>query len=357
MVAREQGERTRAGVRRALASPTSSVVIVRALSAVVAGAGADAAGYLSGLGLTAEALADIEARLPFPVVARAWELAAEAIRDPAFGLRFVERAPPGSFDVLEYATRSCATYGDALRHLGRYYRLLEDAAEITVEVDGGIARVVHRVIDPRTAAPRHGTEALIAALVRRGRRAIGDALAIHEVFFRHAAPSDLTEHRRVLRAPLRFGAAESGFTFDARWLDAPQSTADEGLHRILERQADAMLTRLPRADELQERTRWALLQLLPGRELTLGAVARALGTSRRSLQRGLAAEGVSYQELLDLVRRNLASGYLCDGTLTSAQIAFLLGFSEPRAFHRAFRRWTGTTPQAFRRNAVRSDTL
>jgi AraC-like DNA-binding protein len=330
-------------------SPSSSVVIVRALAAAVGACGVDPAGYLTGLGVTAAALEDVEARLPVRVIANAWERAAELAGDPAFGLHLVERTQPGSFDLLEYATRSCATYGAALRHLGRYYRLLEDAAEIAVETEGDVATVVHRVVDPRWRAPRHGTEALLATLVKSGRRAIGSDFGLREVFFRHEAPADVTEHRRVFRAPLRFGASVSGFAFDRRWLDAPQREADEALRKILDRQADALLGRLPTVDELQARARRAVVQLLPASEPTLDAVARSMAMSSRSLQRGLAAEGTSFQGVVELVRKHLATGYLAGGRLTSAEIAFLVGFSEPRSFQRAFRRWTGMAPQAYRR--------
>src|SRR5262249_13544454 len=118
----------------------------------------------------------------------------------------------------------------------RHYRLLEDAAEIRVEVDGKVAHVVHRLIDPRWVAPRHGVEATVASWVLRARRLCGVNFTLHEVFLRHAAPSDTSEHRRLFRAPLRFGAAVSGIAFDRAWLDVPQPTADEGLRRVLDRQ-------------------------------------------------------------------------------------------------------------------------
>jgi AraC-like DNA-binding protein len=333
------------------AEPTSSVVLVRALAAAVAASGADAAGYLADLGLAAPTLDDVEARLPTRLVARAWELAAARAGDPSFGLHLVERAPAGSFDVLEYAIRACATFGAALEHMARYYRLLEDAAEIAVETDGAVARLVHRPLDPRWVPPRHGVEATLCAWVLRAHRLGGDRFELREAFFRHAAPVDVAEHPRVFRAPLRFDAAASGITFDRAWLDAPQPTADATLMRILDRQADALLARLPVADGMEARARRSLVRLLPGGSVSLTAVARSLGTSARSLQRGLAAEGVAFQELVAHVRCHLACGYLEDGKRTIGEISFALGFSAPTAFQRAFRRWTGLTPHGYRSRA------
>jgi AraC-like DNA-binding protein len=345
--ARQSGDPARQ--RPAAAAPTSSVVIVRAIAAVVAATGVARAGFLSRLGLAEEALADVEARLPIELVARAWQLAADATADRDFGLHLVERVPAGAFDLLEYVTRSCDTWGEALARLSRYYRLLEDAAEIRVEADGDRASLVHDLVDPAWIGPRHGVESLLATLVKQGRRAHGD-FTVHEVRFRHPEPADVSEHRRFFRAPLSFGARASGFTFDRRWLDAPQPAADTGLRAVLDRQASAWLARLPTTPDLRARARRAVVQLLPGRALGIDAVARAMGTSRRTLQRGLAAEGASFQTVVDEVRSTLAVEHLAGGRTTIAEVAFLLGFSEPRAFHRAFRRWTGTTPDVYRRD-------
>jgi AraC-like DNA-binding protein len=331
--------------------PTSSVVILRALAAAVSAAGGDAVAYLGRIGLLPETLADVEARVPVRVTARAWELAAEGAGDPDFGLNLIQQMPTGTFDLVEYAMRSCATYGEALEHMARYYGLLEDAAEIAVERDGGRAHIVHRIVDPRWTAPRHGVEAVVASWVVRARRVAGATFTLREVWFRHAAPADVSAHRRLFRAPLRFGAPDSGIAFDRAWLDVPQPTADPCLREVLDRQAEALLARAPAAAGLVARARRALVQALPDGKLGVTDIARRLGTSGRSLQRRLAEENTSFQEVLAVVRRQLAVSYLDDGRMSTAEIAFALGFSEARAFHRAFRRWTGKTPQAHRRLA------
>ena len=88
--------------------------------------------------------------------------------------------------------------------------------------------------------------------------------------------------------------------------------------------------------------------------MTIDAVARRLSTTARTLQRRLARSGTSFEELRDDARRQAAELYLSTTTLTIAEVTYLLGYSEPTAFHRAFRRWHGTTPQAFRAQAAPS---
>ena len=94
--------------------------------------------------------------------------------------------------------------------------------------------------------------------------------------------------------------------------------------------------------------RRALASRVGGGDTRIQTIARTLATSARSLQRRLAAAGVSYQQLLDLARKDAAERYLTDSPLSIGEVAYLLGYSEPAAFNRAFRRWHKETPQAFR---------
>ena len=309
--------------------PTSSVVILRALSAAIRARGSDPVGFLAKLGLSAEALADVEGRLPFATMARAWDLAADWVSDPNFGIHLASRLPRGSFDLVEYVTRSCATYGDALRYFARYYPLLEDAAEITVETRGGVAWVVHRLNDSSWPSPRQGVEMMMAGWVERGRKAIGKSFILREACFRHALPRDLSEHRKLFGRRLRFGAPFSGLAFDSRWLEVPLPTADGALLHILKRQAETQLAHLPADPGLVQQTRRALVRAMDGHTVALAAVAKMMGVSRRGLQRGLAAEGTSFQGLTSQVRKELALAYLTEGQRTAAESPSPLGSQSP----------------------------
>ena len=106
--------------------------------------------------------------------------------------------------------------------------------------------------------------------------------------------------------------------------------------------------RLPAADGVALEVRRALASRIAKGDVQIEGVARALATSTRSLQRRLSAAGVTYQELLDQTRREAANTYLRVAALSIGEVAYLLGYSEPAAFHRAFKRWTGMGPQEFR---------
>jgi AraC-like DNA-binding protein len=113
---------------------------------------------------------------------------------------------------------------------------------------------------------------------------------------------------------------------------------------------------MPESSQLSGEVRRVLIAQLANGTILMNAVARELAISGRSLQRRLAADGLSFQQLLDSTRRDAAVEYLSNPRLSLGEIAYLLGYSEPAAFHRAFKRWHRITPQAFRRNYSRNST-
>ena len=134
------------------------------------------------------------------------------------------------------------------------------------------------------------------------------------------------------------------------WDRAAELAADPGLSRNVTAHAEQLLAALaPAAEMLTAQVRRQLTEGMANEPMTLSQVARRLHLSERSLQRRLEAEGTRFAQLVDEVRRELALRYIADERLAPGEVAYLLGFAEPSPFHRAFKRWTGTTPLAARR--------
>jgi AraC-like DNA-binding protein len=172
---------------------------------------------------------------------------------------------------------------------------------------------------------------------------------VREVRFQHAAPKDTSEHERIFRAPVQFERGDSELVFESALLRLPLVEADPTLCAMLDRHAEELLTKLPRRGGLIDDVRALLRQSLNGGDPGLEAISQQLGLSPRTLQRKLKDERTSHQDLLDEMRRDLSVRYLQEPEMAICEVAYLLGFSEPSAFHRAFRRWMGTTPRAYRR--------
>jgi AraC-like DNA-binding protein len=179
----------------------------------------------------------------------------------------------------------------------------------------------------------------------------GEDWAPARVCFAHEAPGDTGEHDRVFRGPVSFSTGRLEMHVPNRVLDLPNPRANEGLLNVLDRYAEGLLEKLPRAVTFSERVRARLLEELKGGAPTAESLARSMRMSVRSLHRGLRSEGRTFREILEQLRHETAVALLTDDRASIAEVGFLLGFSELSSFYRAFRRWTGKTPAEFRAEA------
>lgn len=298
-------------------------------------------------GFSADRARDPDARIPIEQETALWDEAARLAGDADFGLHTAERLRPGMFDVLDYVVRTAPTPREALERLARYNRLEHDAAVFALIDRGNVTRVEHRL--GAVAQSRHAAELTIASLVVIGGQIAGASLPPLAVELRHAAPASTAEHVRVFGVLPRFGAEVNAIEWEARLLARPNPAADPVLGQLVMRHAEALLAARPApATTYVERVRQLVVAQLGSGTATLPAIAKRLGMSERSLQRRLSAEQSTFDAVIDDVRRELALRYLADASIAVSEVAYLLGYSEPSPFHRAFRRWTGTTPGELR---------
>ena len=294
-------------------------------------------------------LDDPNVRVPEAVTETAWRLAATLTRDDALGIHLAESLPRGALDLIEYALRSSPSLEHGLVRLARYGRLLSDrVAARTHRKDDSLLFLVH---DTATT-PLHPARAefALARALKLARDSTGLDIRPVRVGFAHPAPDNVAEHRRFFHGPVRFDAGSSSMSLSASDGARPMQEADAALEGIIRRRLENALGDRDRssAGTMSTRVRHLLVEHLGQSLLTVDAVATALAVSRRTLTRHLAEEGTSFRLLLDDVRRDFARALLQERTLSIGDIAFFLQYSEPAAFHRSFRRWTGRTPQAFR---------
>ena len=311
--------------------------------------GYDPVPFLRARGIDSETLLDPDATVPMSACVGLLDEGARATRDDNLGLHVAQGAELGSFDVHFYAMVSSPTLGAAFERVCRYQRLIHETSQVRLEKSGDRAVLSHRLAGG-LAAPRQTAELLLAAWVRAGRVATGTSWSPAEVRFAHRAPRDSREHERFFGAPLRFAAGENALVLPAALFDLPCRRTDPSLLALLDRYAADRLGG-PNAATFADRARAALSEDLQSGNVTAQGLAARLKVSVRTLHRSLAAEGTSYRRLLDQLRLDIAERHLTDDRMSVAEVAFLLGFSELSAFHRAFKRWTGRTPVTFRAEA------
>jgi AraC-like DNA-binding protein len=296
-----------------------------------------------------QGLGDPDERIPIHSV-HAWLAAAiEKTQDPLIGVRAGALMASGDAGVIDYVLDSASTVADALDVTSRYMRLVNDAVDCRLEVDG--SRVLFRM-DARIATPPAAEDFMLASFFTS--HAWLKRIPDLEFWFRHAAPHSLLEHRRTFGATsCRFGAPCSGVTFSRIHLQQRLERADPNLHAITRRLADILLAELPPESALfSDRVRALVARELATPRLSTSWVARRMRMSARTLARRLEAENTTFFALLDDARRDRAMRLMEDRGLTLTEIAFVLGFAHVASFHRAFRRWTGRTPADYRQGLM-----
>ena len=294
-------------------------------------------------------LVDPDVRVPEAVTEMAWHLAATLTRDEALGIHVAESLPRGALDLIEYALRSSPSLGKGLDRLARYGRLLSDRVAARTHRKGeSLLLLVH---DTGTT-PLHPARAefALAVALKLARDSTGAAITPVRVCFTHPGPDHIAEHHRFFHGRVRFAAGSSSMSLSGSDAARPMREPDAALAEIIRRRLENALVDRDRSSAvaMSTRVRRMLVEHLGQSVLTLDAVATALAVSRRTLTRRLAEERVSFRHILDEVRRDFAGTLLQDPSLSIGDIAFFLQYSEPAAFHRSFRRWTGKTPRAFR---------
>lgn len=303
------------------------------------------------VGLDPSLLGDADNRIPYSQIVELYETAAHLTGDDAFGLHLSERTSPKVFDLLGYVLLNSPTLGEAVGRIVRYHSIWTDGAGYDLEIKGELARLGYHYVNLDAELSRHDCEMTLAITLRFARLATGVDWTPLEVSFKHAAPTDTSEHRRIFRSPVRFSRPANEIIFDSSLLNLPIVEADAALCAVLDRHAEELLAKFPRRGGIAEEVRALLFEALNGGDASLEAISQQMGTSPRTLQRKLKEEGTTHQDLLDEIRRDLSKRYLIEPQMAICEVAYLLGFSEPSAFHRAFRRWTGITPREYRRSA------
>ncbi|AMO79370.1 MULTISPECIES: AraC family transcriptional regulator [Pseudomonas] len=308
---------------------------------------------LAGVQLEPSILDQREARIAASVYVDLLELGLALSGDADLGLHLGEAVRPGHFGVLGYLLMSCATLGDALHRQARYAELVGSLGR--VELADEPPRAGHEPLVRHSWEPllprqqRQLAEETLACWLRFGHWISGLEQAPLEVRFRHPAPADTTEHRRIFRCPVLFGQADNALVFPRRLLALPLGQADSQIQRTLDAYAGRLLESIRRGEGVLERARQCLAERLPEQAVDLEALAGELALSPRTLQRRLRDSGLSFSRLVDETRQQLVLHHLRDPALELADVASLVGFSETGSLARAFRRWTGQSLGQYRR--------
>lgn len=320
--------------------------------ASLSAAGADPAAIERTLGFGLERLADPDEQLPLGHQARLERESPRLTGDPAIALHLAARCRGNGGDVgiVGHLAAHSPTVGDGFHQVIRYANLLGTGIVLTLRRRDPTAELFYVRTDPTTATVQ-GAERALAETVMTLRQLAGDALDPVIARFRHPSPAYAAEYRAVFGDAVRFGQTDDSVTFPSAVLDLPSPQAQPYINRVLTEHANALLERADATRPYRRRVEESILLQLPHGPAGIDRTARALGMSRQTLYRRLKDEGTSFQALLDDIRRRSAARYLAEPDRALGDVAFLLGFNDYSAFHRAVRRWFGVSPHAYRQQS------
>lgn len=308
----------------------------------------------AGLGLEVSAIDDRAERVPSDSLRAAWQAITTATsEDPWYVARSAMSSDiEGGITAVMYACGTKATLGDGLETLTRYYRLINDAVEIRLSHEGDTGMITRADRGESTSSFAEAQFALGFVLLCC-RRMASRRVTPREVWFRHVDPKIAADAgAAIFDCPVRMGRSIDALVFDDKTLATPLRRAEEALSRVLDQAVTAALAILPevRDEPIVDAVRRDLALHL-AHDSSLDALASRLAMHKRTLQRRLKEAGTSHKDVLDDLRRSIAERHVRAGELSLTEVAFLLGFSEPAVFTRAFKGWYGVAPSKMRTDA------
>lgn len=304
-------------------------------------------------GLDPAELTDFAHRVPADTLFSVWETVLRRLDDPSFPLRVADAAADDARSAVYLLAAAhpkvrdgiVSSVGNASAWTTAYTVGTRDTEDggMTVEFDG---------LDPGRLGERCEAEFQLADFVRCIQAEIADEFIPARVCFTHRAPRDARAHREYFGPGLVFGARRTELLLTAEVLARPIHTAHPGLVNVLSGHVAGLRTDTAPEPYRVRIRRWLTVRLADQAPTTAAEAARALLLSERTLHRRLATEGTTFREESEAVRRELAIDLVRTGVRPVKEIASLVGFADVRAFHRAYLRWTGTTPGRDRPGSV-----
>jgi AraC-like DNA-binding protein len=308
--------------------------------------GVDPAELMASLGLDPGRFDDPENTVAFATMGRLLKQCAAWTQCPHFGLLIGQRMGPACLGLVGQLLQHLPDVGSALRGLVLNLHLHDQGGVPWLSVEQGMATLCYAIYQRGVEGTNQIYDGAIAITFNILRALCGPAWLPTEVLFSHRRPSDVGPYRRFFQAPLRFDVEQTALAFPAIWLDHPLPGVDSNRRHRIEQQIAALET-LDRGD-LTGRLRRVLRVLLVTHRTSLAEVAQLFSIHRRTLNRRLEERGLTFQSLVDEVRYEIARQLLENTRMSICQIAATLDYSDASAFTRAFRRWSGTTPAAWR---------
>lgn len=300
-----------------------------------------------------EVLCTEESKVDYSVYNRIMERAVELSKDDFFGLHAGENLNMSAAGLIGQITQSSETVYQALQYCCDFANLGCSSLPMKMEQSADFTKVNmepdYEWANDSSISLRHTTEGVIAFTVREFQTLTRNDYLPAKVKLPWKAPSEIKEYHRILGCEVAFDQDEIAILFRNEHVNEKVVTSDYKLLRILVDHAHEKMTQLEE-NNFYHIVKRSIVNLVKPEFPAIEQVAGHLNVSVRTLQRRLHDDGHTFKELIEELRREFAFSYLKDSSLSISEIAYLLNYSDASAFNRSFKRWTGQTPNSFRKN-------
>jgi AraC-like DNA-binding protein len=319
------------------------------LPAVLQGLGANPAQLLAEVGLEISLFDNPDNLLSFSARGRLLEHCAASTGCQHLGLLVGQRAGLQSLGLVGSLVKYSPDIGTALRSLVRFFHLHTRGAKATLTVDGQLAYFGYQIVQPGTKAADQVGDGALAVMLNIMQSLCGPGWKPSQVTLAHRKPDNVEPFRQFFRAPLRFDAEQNALVFLAEWLTHRLQVDDPELRRQLKVQMEAVEAR--HRDAFPDQVRTVLRTALLTDQTDADRIASLFSMHRRTMNRRLNEHGISFMDLVEEGRYEIARQALLDTDVQVSDVAALLGYADASAFTRAFRRWSGVAPAEWRSEA------
>ena len=328
--------------------PSASGGIARLACARLHEHGIPALPLLTKAGLSIEQIEDFSVRVKAQSQIKLVQLAADALQDDLLGFHLARDYDLREIGLFYYVLASSEVLNDALHKAARYSGIVNEG--VSLKFRAGRESVIaldYTGVERRSDC--HQMEFWLLSLVRICRQLTNRRLMPSRIRLVHHRKKTPAEFRSLLGCEIEFGSEVDEVVFPAAATLMPIGSADSYLNELLTKYCDeALAHRSPARSALRPSVENAMAPLLPHGKANAVEIARRIGMSHRTLARRLSDEGLTFSEIAEEMKQDLARHYLKDSDLPISQIAWLLGYREVSAFTHAYKRWTGMTPRQSR---------
>lgn len=334
-----------------MAEPTIAAGFAKGLMAFAISKGADQQALVARSQINPDDLADQDNRVPLSNYVALLDASIDLCDAPAIALQFGEAYTMPELSIVGLISQSAETVAEAFDQMNRYVRLILDAGDQHSDWFEIIRDKDHTWMaltsDIYNAHPHLAESAFARSMARTagGSEVTPFAQAIHFTF---PKPAYSSEFDRIFKIPVVYSSDKNAFLVEPSFMSSKLPQPNRYAFGVLSKHADDLLRKLEQSKTVKGQVESLLIPLLHKGDVSMEQIAGTLGLSRQTLYRKLKADGVSYEKLLDELRHQMAIHYLNGKKVSLAEIAYLVGFSDPTAFSRAFKRWTGKSPRAMR---------